>query len=231
MAFDARALGAQAMADNRAYRARSGGFSPFAPSPPTVPQPQQNLAPAQAQPTSNMVGTPAMNSPLGRAYASAQAASQAGGTPMVTALGAGGTPGSLTSGLGAMYSQAQQAARQRLSPNNTGTATFGQGWPGTPTGSLSGPATGGLAAGSYGAGAVAPNQPPTQPSVPGLSQTAANSSLPRPDWINRYLGSDNFQQRNVAMNWLNQNKNGTAPDLANQGGPAFWSFYEANRGR
>lgn len=48
MAIDTRAYGAQVLADNRAYRARSGGYSPFAPA-----QPQQTLATNQVQPRQN----------------------------------------------------------------------------------------------------------------------------------------------------------------------------------
>lgn len=88
MAFDPRALGAQAFADNRAYKARSGGYSPFAPA-----QPQQTLATNQVQPRQTPANMTPPNYTPQMAPAGYTPGQGGGGLPPKNLLvGAGGVP-------------------------------------------------------------------------------------------------------------------------------------------
>lgn len=229
MAFDARALGAQAMSDNRAYKARPGGaYSSFAPRPPTMPAPQQNLAPTQAQPQQwngqNMGGPNAQASVASPQLANLYAQQAAGTMKMPQNMGGPfAKPSQPAPALNAFYNQAQSAFGAGMG----GTAQFGQGFPGgSPTGSLKGPATGGLSAGSY--GQAMPQAPAAPTSTP---QVAPPSSLPRPAWIDTYLGSDQARDRNLAINWVTQNRTGQAPNFVQPGGRDFWEYQRRNSGR
>lgn len=82
MAIDTRAYGAQVQAANQAYRARSGGYSPFAPA-----QPQQTLATNQVQPRQAPPAYTPQSAPAG--YIPGQGN---GYTPKNLAVGPGGVP-------------------------------------------------------------------------------------------------------------------------------------------
>lgn len=245
MAFDARALGAQAMSDNRAYKARTGSpYSSFAPRPPTMPAPQQNLAPAQAQPQQwngqNMSGPNAKATTSSPQLATLYG-QQANGTMALANNGQnmGGPYAKANSpapGLDAFYNKAQ-AAFNNNGYNMGGTNAL----PNSPapsldryfnqakenmTGSNALPTTSSpQLANLYGQFGQGPGAPPSTP------QIAPPSSLPRPAWIDTYLGSDQARDRNLAINWVTQNRTGQAPNFVQPGGRDFWEYQRRNSGR
>jgi len=159
MAIDTRAYGAQVQAANQAYRARSGGYSPFAPA-----QPQQTLATSQVQPRQN---TQDYN---------------------VTAMPAGYTPALGPVGAYAKRLLVNNNGVPMSNPvsvpafgQGTGAATFGQGFgQGASGGSAltGGVPSGGLPAGSYGqpGGSVFPGMSPNQ-------NMQGPNALPTQPWV------------------------------------------------
>lgn len=191
MAIDTRALGAQAMAANQAYRARSGGYSPFAPA-----QPQQTLAPAQTQPPANPYGSMMPLPPPSAvgSYARQQAAQQGGvqSAPVgyTPGSGAGGlTPKSLLVGAGGV--PMGQPVSQGIPAFGTGfgAATFGQGGPQGGSALTGGLPNGQMSAGAYGL----PRLPsaPSSPSAPATNPvtTPVTSFTGGGDWARNFFGS------------------------------------------